>query len=64
MGKYILKYETEEETKKAYEILKQDSNIQNVNIDINIQLQEVEPMYITYTVSGTSMQSWGISQWD
>ena len=59
-GKYILKYETEEETKKAYEILKQDSNIQNVNIDINIQLQEVEPMYITYTVSGTSMQSWGI----
>ena len=59
-GKYILKYETEEETKKAYESLKQDSNIQNVNIDINIQLQEVEPMYITYTVSGTSMQSWGI----
>ena len=59
-GKYILKYETEEETKKVYESLKQDSNIQNVNIDINIQLQEVEPMYITYTVSGTSMQSWGI----
>ena len=59
-GKYILKYETEEETKKAYESLKQDSNIQNVNIDINIQLQELEPMYITYTVSGTSMQSWGI----
>ena len=59
-GKYILKYETEEETKKAYESIKQDSNIQNVNIDINIQLQEVEPMYITYTVSGTSMQSWGI----
>ena len=59
-GKYILKYETEEETKKAYESLKQDSNIQNVNIDINIQLQEVEPMYITYTVSGISMQSWGI----
>ena len=59
-GKYILKYETEEETKKAYESLKQDSNIQNVKIDINIQLQEVEPMYITYTVSGTSMQSWGI----
>ena len=25
-----------EETKKAYESLKQDSNIQNVNIDINI----------------------------
>ena len=49
-GKYILKYETEEETKKHMKSLKQDSNIQNVNIDINIQLQEVEPMYITYTV--------------
>ena len=59
-GKYILKYETEEETKKAYENLKQDSNIENVSIDINIQLQEVKPMYITYTVSGISMQSWGI----
>ena len=59
-GKYILKYETEEETKKAYENLKQDSNIENVSIDINIQLQEVKPMYITYTVNGVSMQSWGI----
>ena len=59
-GKYVLKYETEEDTKKAYESLKQDSNIQNVNVDINVQLQEVEPMYITYTVSGISMQSWGI----
>ena len=59
-GKYVLKYETEEETKKAYESLKQDSNIQSVIIDINVQLQNVEPMYITYTVSGISMQSWGI----
>lgn len=59
-GKYVLKYATEEDTKKAYESLKQDETIQSVNIDINVKLQEVEPLFITYTSNGLNANSWGL----
>ena len=59
-GKYVLKYATEEDTKKAYESLKQDETIQSVDIDINVKLQEVEPLFITYTSNGLNANSWGL----
>lgn len=59
-GKYVLKYETEEDAKNAYNNFKKDEKIRSVTIDVNAKIKEVSPMITTYTINGITLQSWGV----
>lgn len=58
-GKYVLSFETEEATKKAYEELKTEDRIQEVYVDYNLKTQEDMVMSIAYEVLGQNVESWG-----
>lgn len=58
-GKYVLSFETEEATKKAYEELKKEDRIQEVYVDYNLKTQEDMVMSIAYEVLGQNVESWG-----
>ena len=58
-GKYVLSFETEEATKKAYEELKTEDRIKEVYVDYNLKTQEDMVMSIAYEVLGQNVESWG-----
>ena len=59
-GKYVVRYETEEETKSAYENFKKDSRIQQVDIDVNVKLQNANALTIIHNIAGYDLESWGV----
>ena len=58
-GKYVLKFETVETTKKAYEELKKDNTIQDVYVDTNLRIQDNQIMTISFDILGKNVESWG-----
>ena len=60
-GKYVIKYETEEDTKNAYEKFVNNKDIKSVEIDAIVKLQEVaKTMTMTYDMGGRQTESWGV----
>ncbi len=57
---YLLQYNTEEETKKAYEDLKRDSKMQSVDLNKKVTIEEETKKIFEWTVtSGETITSWG-----
>ena len=60
-GKYVLTYDTIEETENAYRLFKENSKVQNIEIDKNAKIQDtVNPLSIKFDIAGTEIESWGI----
>ena len=59
-GSYILKFETEEDTRNAYGKLKNNSQVSDVVVDVNIEINEIDSMLISYQYGSEIIESWGL----
>ena len=59
-GKYVIRYETEEETKIAYENFKKDKRIKDISVGIGAKINDINTMTIIQNIGGTNLESWGV----